>query len=85
MTLNPTRWNLSHICVTSVQKSKFHSVSLYDQPFLRYRQFEKKEATEAGKSTEAYYESLEFWNKSTEWPQKDLESYYGKCNPYICY
>ncbi len=44
-----TKWpqnNLEHykvklpdICITSVPDSKFHSVSLYDQPFSRYRPF----------------------------------------------
>ncbi len=97
MTLNPTRSNVLHTCVTSIHEAqislfrsttscflvtghlrkvhqmtpndhyklqcsphvlivsrspKFHSVSLYDQPFLRYRAF---------------------WDKCTEWPPNDLD------------
>ncbi len=43
LTLNHTRSKVPHICVLLVSTSRdFHSVSLYDQPFLRCRPFGKK-------------------------------------------
>ena len=42
MTLNPTRSNIPHICVTSIPNSPIQSVSFYDQLFLSYTPFWEK-------------------------------------------